>query len=78
MEQSSGITLGPLATAGRGVILQCGACPNQRFAKPTELGLPLSPPVTSAGTMLKCSSCGSKQVPTYPQSDRDARKGRMG
>ena len=62
MQTHSGITLGQLATSGRGVILQCGACPNQRFAQPTELGLPLSLPVTSAGTMLKCSSCGSKQV----------------
>ena len=76
MQQSTGTTLGQLATAGRGVIIQCGACPNQRFAKPTELGL-LSLPVTAAGSKLKCSSCGSKQVLAYPQSDRDARKGRM-
>ena len=75
--QTIGITLGQLATAGRGVIIQCGACPNQRFAKPTELGLPLSLPVSAAGSKLKCSSCGSKQVLAYPQSDRDARKGRM-
>ena len=54
-----------------------GACPNRRFAEPAELGLPLSLLVISASSMLKCSSCGSKQVLTYPQSDRDARKGRM-
>jgi len=75
--QMTGITLAQLATAGRGIIVQCGACPNRRFAKPAELGLPLSLLVGSAGSMLKCSSCGSKQVLTYPQSDRDARKGRM-
>ena len=77
MQTRTGITLAQLATAGRGVIVLCGACPNRRFAKPTELGLPLSLPVSAAGSMLKCSSCGSKQVLTYPQSDRDARKGRM-
>ena len=73
MQMHTGITLAQLATAGRGVIVQCGACPNQRFAQPTELGLPLSLLVSAAGRMLKCSSCGSN----YPQSDRDARKGRM-
>ena len=76
MQTHTGITLAQLATSRRGVIIQCSACPNQRFAKPTELGLPLSL-LVSAGSMLKCSSCGSKQVLTYPQSDRDARKGRM-
>ena len=77
MQTHTGITLAQLATAGRGVIVQCGACPNRRFAKPTELGLPLSLLVSAAGSMLKCASCGAKQVLTYPQSDRDARKGRM-
>ena len=77
MQQPTDITLAQLATAGRGIILQCGACLNQRFAKPTKLGLPLSLPVNAAGSMLKCSACGSKQVLAYPQSDRDARKGRM-
>jgi hypothetical protein len=45
--------------------------------KPTALGVPLATVVTLAGANLKCSACGCKQVLTYPESNRDARKGRI-
>jgi DNA-directed RNA polymerase subunit RPC12/RpoP len=71
------ITLAELAKSGRHVIVQCGACPNRRLMKPTELGVPLTNPVATAGPLLKCSECGSKRVLTYPESNRDVRKGRV-
>jgi hypothetical protein len=72
-----GITLAELATTGRRVVVQCGACPNRRLMKPTELGVPLTTPVAIAGPLLKCSECGSRHVLTYPESNRDVRKGRI-
>jgi hypothetical protein len=69
-----GITLSDLARSGRHVVVQCGACPNRRLHKPTELGVPLTTAVAVAGALLKCSECGSRHV---PESNRDVRKGRM-
>ena len=77
MQSTTGITLAQLATAGRCVNVQCGSCESQRWAKPTELGLPLSLLVSAAGAVLTCSACGSKRVLTYPQSARDAGNGCM-
>ena len=74
---AGGITLAELARSGRRVVVQCGACPNRRLMGPTELGAPLATAVAVAGTLLKCSECGSKRVLTYPESNRDVRKGRM-
>lgn len=73
----NGITLAQLGSSGRRVVVQCGACPNRRILKPTELGVPLATAVSLAGAVMKCGDCGSKQVLTYPESNRDARKGRV-
>ena len=67
--RSTGITLAQLAASGRHVFVQCGRCPNRRLAKPSE--------VSDAGALLKCGDCGSTEVLTYPESNRDARKGRI-
>ena len=45
--------------------------------KPIDFGLPMATAVTDAGAILKCGECGSKRVLTYPESNRDARKGRV-
>ena len=45
--------------------------------KPAALGVPLATTVSLAGAVLKCSDCGSERVLTYPESNRDARKGRV-
>ena len=45
--------------------------------KPTALGVPLATLVPRAAANLICSACGSKQLLTYPESNRDARNGRM-
>ena len=34
------ITLAQLATAGRLVVVQCGACPHRTVLKPIDLGVP--------------------------------------
>ena len=70
-----GITLAELAKSGRHVIVQCGACPNRRLMKPTELGVPLTTAVAIAGPLLKCSKCGSKRVLTYPESNPGCAQG---
>ena len=72
----TGITLAQLVSAGRHVVVQCGACPHRAVVKPTALGVPLATMVPRAGANLICSACGSKSVLTYPESNRDARKGR--
>ena len=72
----SAITLAQLATSGRHVVVQCGDCPHRAVMKPAALGVPLATVVPRAGANLICSACGSKQVLTYPESNRDARKGR--
>jgi hypothetical protein len=77
MEQERGISLAQLAAAGRFVVVECGACPNRRLMKPVALGLPLATAVSVAGTLLKCSKCGSKRVLTFPESARDARHSRL-
>ena len=73
----TGITLAELATSGRHVVVQCSECPHRNVLKPSALGVPLATAVTLAGANLKCSACGSKRVLTYPESNRDARKGRV-
>ena len=73
----TGITLAELATSGRRVVVQCGACPHRAVKKPAALGVPLATTVPRAGANLICSACGSKSVLTYPESNRDARKGRV-
>jgi hypothetical protein len=77
MGTPTGITLAQLTASGRHVIVQCGRCPNRRLARPSDLDLPMETAVSVAGAILKCGDCGSKRVLTYPESDRDARKGRM-
>ena len=75
--RSTGITLAQLAASGRHVFVQCGRCPNRRLAKPSDLDLPMGTAVSDAGALLKCGDCGSTEVLTYPESNRDARKGRI-
>ena len=77
MDEGTGITLAQLASSGRHVVVQCAECPNRRLMKPVELGVPLSTAVSTAGAVMKCGDCGSKRVLTYPESNRDARKGRV-
>ena len=69
--------LAQLSSSGRHVAVQCGACPHRAVLKPTALGVPLATTVALAGGNLICSGCGSKNVLTYPESNRDARKGRV-
>jgi hypothetical protein len=77
MEPSTGITLAQLASAGRCVVVLCGACANRQLMKPAALGVPLATTVSLAGAVLGCGDCGSERVLTYPESNRDARKGRV-
>ena len=70
------ITLAQLAAGGRHVVVQCSACPHRAVLKPTALGVSLATLVPRAGANLICSACGPKSVLTYPESNRDARKGR--
>jgi hypothetical protein len=51
-------------------------CPHRALLKPAALGVPMATAVPLAGANFKCSTCGSKQVLTYPESNRDVRKGR--
>ena len=74
--KTAGITLAQLGASGRLVIVQCSECSNRRHCRPSDLDLPMGTAVSAAGTMLKCCDCGSKSVLTYPESNRDARKGR--
>ena len=74
---AEGITLAQLATAGRHVVVQCGDCPHRSVLKPSTLGVPLETVVPLAGANLICSACGSTNVLTYPESNRDARMGRV-
>ena len=77
MDATNGISLAQLAAGGRHVVVQCGACANRRLMKPSDFGVPISTCVADAGAVLKCGDCGSKRVLTYPESNRDARKGRV-
>ena len=72
--RSAGITLAQLG--GRLVIVQCADCSNRRHCRPSDLGLPMDTPVSLAGALLKCCDCGSTRILSYPESNRDARKGR--
>ena len=76
-EEGTGITLAQLASSGRHVVVQCAECPNRRLMKLAELGVPLPTAVSLAGALMKCGGCWSKRVLTYPESNRDARKGRV-
>jgi hypothetical protein len=73
----AGITLAQLAASGRHVVVQCGHCPNRRLSRTADLDLPMDTPVNVVGTLLKCCECGSTEVLVYPESNRDARKGRV-
>jgi hypothetical protein len=72
-----GITLAQLAASGRHVVVQCGHCPNRRLARTTDLDLPMDTPVSLVGALLKCCECGSTEILLYPESYRDARRGRV-
>jgi hypothetical protein len=50
---------------------------NLRLARQSDLDLPMDTAVSEAGALLKCSDCGSTDVLTYPESNRDTRKGRV-
>lgn len=72
-----GITLAHLAASGRRVGVHCGHCPNRRRSRTTDLDLPMDTRVDLVGALLKCCACGSTEVLVYPESSRDARRGRM-
>lgn len=76
-KEHAGITLAQLAASGRHVVVQCGHCPNRRLSRATDLDLPMDTPVNSVGALLKCCECGSADVLVYPESNRDARRGRI-
>ena len=76
-EKPPGLTLAQLAASGRHVVVQCGRCPNQRLSRTTDLDLPMDTPVNLVGALLKCCECGSTEVLVYPESNRDARRGRV-
>ena len=75
-KKGSGITLAQLAVLGRHVVVQCGRCPNRRLSRTTDLDLPMDTPINLVGALLGCCECGSTEVLVYPQSNRDARRGR--
>jgi hypothetical protein len=66
-----------IAASGRHVVLQCGRCPNRRLSRTTDLDLPMDTPVSLVGALLECCECGSTEVLVYPESVRDARRGRV-
>lgn len=70
----TGITIIQITASGRRVVVQC--LPNRKLVAADGLGLPPDMLVTEAAAVLKCGDCGSKDVLTYPESNRDARKGR--
>ena len=72
-----GITLAELAPFGRHIVVQCGRCPNRRLCRITDLDLPMDTEGNLVGTLLKCCECGSREVLVYPESNRDARRGRV-
>jgi hypothetical protein len=73
----SGISLSQLAASGQHVVVRCGHCPNRRLSRTSDLDLPMDTPVNLVGALLKCCECGSTDVLVYPESNRDARKGRV-
>jgi len=73
----TGITLAQLAASGRHIVAQCGECPNRRLSRPVDLDLPMDTPVNMVGALLKCCECGSRDVLADPESNQDARKGRV-
>ena len=73
----SGISLSQLAASGRHVVVRCGHCPNRRLSRTSDLDLPMDTPVSIVGALLKCCECGSTDVLVYPESNRDARRGRV-
>ena len=75
-KKGSGITLAQLAVLGRHVVVQCGRCPNRRLSRTTDLDLPMDTPINLVGALLECCECGSTEVLVYPESNRDARRGR--
>jgi hypothetical protein len=75
--KTAGITLAQLASSGRLVIVQCSECSNRRHCRASDLDLPMDTSVSAAGALLRCCECGSTRVLSYPESNRDARKGRL-
>jgi hypothetical protein len=80
----AGITLAQLASSGRHVVAQCGECPNRALVKPLDIGLPpettmaeLTRAAGAGRSPLYCSTCKSRSVLTYAESNRDARQGRV-
>ena len=73
----NGITLAQLAASGRHVVVQCAHCPNRGLSRTSDLDLPMDTPVSIVGALLKCCECGSTDVLVYPESNRDARRGRV-
>ena len=73
----SGMTLAQLAASGRHVVVQCGRCPNRRLSRASDLDLQMDTSVNLVGALLKCCECGSTDVLVYPESNRDARSGRV-
>ena len=73
----AGITLAELAASGRHIVVQCGRCANRRLSRPIDLDLPMDTAVNMVGALIKCCECGSTDVLAYPESIRDARKGRV-
>jgi hypothetical protein len=72
-----GITLAQLTASGRHFVVQCGHCPNRRLSRAIDLDLPMDTPLTLVGALRKCCECGSTYVLVYPESSRDARRGRV-
>lgn len=74
---ATGITLAQLAASGRHIVVQCAHCQNRGLSRTSELNLPMDLPVNQVGALLKCGDCGSVEVLVYPESNRDARRGRV-
>ena len=74
---ATGITLAQLAASGRHVVVQCAHCQNRGLSRTSELDLPMDLPVNQVGALLNCSDCGLVEVLVYPESNRDARRGRV-
>ena len=56
-----------------------GVCslPEPRTIADERPDLPMDLPINQVGALLKCGDCGSVDVLVYPESTRDARKGRV-
>jgi len=57
------VTLGDLAREGRLLWCYCWSCSYEREVEPLSLGIDPAEPVPTVGKRLKCSRCGSRDVP---------------